>query len=126
MTLSNKKNINNILSRNDVHIVAGSDKLTITLRFSTDQLEKKKVDIEIPKVGGLMCPVESVSEYLTVRPTKDGPLLCHFSGSRFQFSSMLTKSLKYAGIESSKCKANSLRIGAATALSMTGYPINEI
>lgn len=72
MTLSNKKNINNILSRNDVHIVAGSDKLTITLRFSkTDQLERKKlVNIEIPKVGGLMCPVESVSEYLTVRPTK--------------------------------------------------------
>ena len=34
ITLSNKKNINNILSNNDVHIVAGSDKLTITLRFS--------------------------------------------------------------------------------------------
>ena len=34
ITLSNKKNINNILSSNDVHIVAGSDKLTITLRFS--------------------------------------------------------------------------------------------
>jgi hypothetical protein len=41
----------------------------------------------------LMCPVESVSENLTVRPTKDGPFLCHFSGShftRFQFSAMLT------------------------------------
>ena len=38
ITLSNKKNINNILSYNDVHIVAGSDKLTIILRFSkTDQ-----------------------------------------------------------------------------------------
>ena len=129
ITLSNKKNINNILSNNDVHIVAGSDKLTITLRFSkTDQLGKG-VNIEIPKVGGLMCPFESVSEYLTVRPTKDGPSLCHFNGSpltRFQFSSMLTKSLKYAGIESSKYKAHSFRIGAATALSMAGYPIDEI
>ena len=39
ITLSNKKNINNILSNNDVHIVAGSDKLTIMLRFSkTDQV----------------------------------------------------------------------------------------
>ena len=76
-----------------------------------------------------MCPVESVSEYLTVRPTKDGPFLCHFSGShftRFQFSAMLTKSLKYAGIESSKYKAHSFRIGTATALSMAGYPIDEI
>ena len=129
ITLSNKKNINNILSNNDVHIVAGSDKLTITLRFSkTDQLGKV-VNIEIPNVGGLMCPFESVSEYLTVRPTKDVPFLCHFSGSpltRFQFSSMLTKSLKYAGIESSKYKAHSFRIGAATALSMAGYPIDEI
>ena len=76
-----------------------------------------------------MCPFESVSEYLTVRPTKDGPFLCHFSGSpltRFQFSSMLTKSLKYAGIESSKYKAHSFHIGAATALSMAEYPIDEI
>ena len=76
-----------------------------------------------------MCPFESVSEYLTVRPTKDGPFLCHFSGSpltRFQLSSMLTKSLKYAGIESSKYKAHSFRIGATTALSMAGYPIDEI
>jgi hypothetical protein len=55
ITLSNKKNINNILSNNDVHIVTGSDKLTITLRFSkTDQLGKV-VNIEIPNVGGLMC-----------------------------------------------------------------------
>ena len=34
ITLSNKKNINNMLSNNDVHIVEGSDKLTRTLRFS--------------------------------------------------------------------------------------------
>ena len=129
ITLSNKKNINNILSSNDVHIVAGSDKLTIILRFSkTDQLGKG-VNIEIPKVGGLMCPVEIVSEYLTVRPTEDVPFLCHFSESfltRFQFSAMLTKSLKYDGIESSKYKAHSFRIGAAAALSMAGYPIDEI
>ena len=71
-----------------------------------------------------MCPFESVSEYLTVRPTKDGPFLCHFSGS--QFSAMLIKSLKYAGIESSKYKSHSFRIGATTALSMAGYPIDEI
>jgi hypothetical protein len=67
----------------------------LLLRFSkTDQLGKG-VNIEIPKVGGLMCPVESVSENLTVRPTKDGPFLCHFSGShftRFQCSAMLIKS----------------------------------
>ena len=50
ITLSNKKNINNILSSNDVHIVAGSDKLTITLRFSkTDQLGKG-VNIEIQRL----------------------------------------------------------------------------
>jgi glycine cleavage system H lipoate-binding protein len=66
--------------RNEWAIVTGSDKLTITLRFSkTDQLGKV-VNIEIPNVGGLMCPFESVSEYLTVRPTKDVPFLCHFSG----------------------------------------------
>jgi hypothetical protein len=45
---------NNILSNNDVHIVAGSDKLTITLRFSKIDQLGKGVNIEIPKVGGLM------------------------------------------------------------------------
>ena len=72
-----------------------------------------------------MCPVESVSEYLTARPTKDGPFLCHFSGphfTRFQFSAMLIKSLKYAGIESSKYKAHSFRTGTATALSICRVP----
>jgi hypothetical protein len=52
------------------------DKLTITLRFSKIDQLGKGVNIEIPKVGGLMCPFESVSEYLTVRPTKDVPFLC--------------------------------------------------
>jgi hypothetical protein len=39
---------------------AGSDKLTITLRFSKIDQLGKGVNIEIPKVGGLMCPFESV------------------------------------------------------------------
>jgi hypothetical protein len=64
-------------------IVAGSDKLTITLRFSKIDQLGKGVNIEIPKVGGLMCPFESVSEYLTVRPTKDGPLVLACSQASF-------------------------------------------
>jgi hypothetical protein len=45
---------------------------------------------------------------------------------RNEWALYLDDPLKYAGIESSKYKAHSFRIGAATALSMAEYPIDEI
>lgn len=39
---------------------------------------------------------------------------------------MLSKSLKHAGVDTNRFKSHSFRIGGATALSMSGYSIDEI
>jgi site-specific recombinase XerD len=53
---------------------------------------------------------------------------CHYNGTiltRQQFSALLSKSLKFSGIEGGQYKAHSFRIGGATALSLAGYSYSK-
>lgn len=129
ITYSRGKNINQILSKNDVLLTQNLDSLTVKLRFSKTDQSGKGVFLEIPKSESTLCPVLSINEYLLVRSSGDGPFFCHFSGApltRYQFSAMLSKALKHAGVEFKRFKSHSFRIGGATALSMAGHSIEEI
>ena len=96
------------------------------------KLTLDSVSIEIPIItGSTICPFLNVSEYLAIRPksTATKPLFCHYNGTiltRQQFSALISKSLKFSGIESGQYKAHSFRIGGATALSLAGYSDEEI
>jgi site-specific recombinase XerD len=72
-----------------------------------------------PKILEIICPFLNVSEYLAIRPksTATKPLFCHYNGTiltRQQFSALLSKSLKFSGIEGGQYKAHSFRIGGAS------------
>ena len=52
-----------------------------------------------------------------MRPAVKGQLFIHFGGNlltRYQFTAILNKALKFIGIDSSRYKWHSFRIGAAT------------
>ena len=129
ITLSKGSNPDKIISNSDVQISNGAECIYVHLRFSKTDQWGKGIKIEIPKAIGIICPVESLVDYLKVRPTVNGPLFCHFNGnalSRYQFSAMLSKTLKCSGIEPSNYKSHSFRIGSASALFMAGYSEDAI
>ena len=73
----------------------------------------------------LVCPLALLQSYLHDRPPYDGPLFCHYDGrplSRYQISSVLTKSLRILGVDSTMYSTHSLRIGAATCCALEGVP----
>jgi hypothetical protein len=132
IALSKGNNAGQILAVDDLKLTL--NKLVIHLRFSKADQAEKGVSIEIPKItGSTICPFLNVSEYLAIRPksTATKPLFCHYNGTtgiltRQQFSALLSKSLKFSGIEGGQYKAHSFRIGGATALSLAGYSDEEI
>lgn len=76
-----------------------------------------------------ICPVLALREFLSVRPATAGPLFCHFDCSpltRFQFNSVLKKSLKFVGLSGEHIRAHSFRIGAASSAVSSGVPIDQV
>ena len=63
------------------------------------------------------CPVHLMLEYLSVRERKPGPLFILADGSavvRNQFTNQLSIAFKYCGLNASRYKDHSFRIGAAS------------
>ena len=76
-----------------------------------------------------MCLVEVMTKFLQLRPAANGPLFCHANGSpltRYQFATVLRKTLYNAGIPARHYGTHSFRIGAATTAAINGVPPKEI
>ena len=76
-----------------------------------------------------ICPGILVKQYIVDRPPYQGPLFCHFNGSpltRYQFISVLKKSLECIGVKHDRFSSHSFRIGRATSLAMEGISDIEI
>jgi Phage integrase family/Phage integrase, N-terminal SAM-like domain len=72
---------------------------------------------------------DHIATYLAYRNKSSVPLFCHFDGSpltTFQFNYVLKRALKFAGLENTRLKSHSFRIGGATSLFKSGVPISEI
>ena len=68
-------------------------------------------------------------KFFTIRLTFSGPLFCHFSGApltRYQFNSILNKTLDICNIDHTNFKSHSFRIGAATTLARQGTDKEKI
>ncbi len=120
-----------ILSLNDVHILeeGGSQFIRLHLKHSKCDQTGKGATVDIQKTNSKICPVNLLQSFLTVRSSSNGPLFCHFNGSyvtRYQFSSILNKSLRVLGIDSSGYKNHSFRIGGASEWSVNGRSVQDI
>jgi hypothetical protein len=76
-----------------------------------------------------ICPVQSLLDYLSHRGLSDGPLFQTLDGhavSRKTFSDFLSLVFRSCGLDSSKYKGHSFRIGAATFAADCGFSDTQI
>ena len=130
MVVSNLDNEGHTLKFDDVCFEKDNSALKVLLRSSkTDQLGKGVV-LLIPKTGTETCPVKCMLQYVNVRKTQlCKHLFCHFNSlplTRYQFSTVLKKSLGALGLQKSHYRSHSFRIGAATTASQNGMADDKI
>lgn len=116
-----KGNGGRVLQVGDISFKEGAVELTI--RFSkTDQMGHS-TKVVITQSDTSLCPVKALKTFLDIRPKVVGPLYCHINKepvTRYQFATILQKSLKFAGYDISAFKTHSFRIGGATHAAMQG------
>ena len=98
-------------------------------RSKTDQYETGVTIHLAPQGDKQLCPVQTLNVFLIFRPTIDGILFCHFDGqplTKYQFSSMLKRSLSVLDMSHSKLSSHSFRIGMATQCAIDGYLDEQI
>ena len=75
------------------------------------------------------CPVHIILDYLSLRGSMPGPLFCLADGSpvsRAIFNDKLSMAIKYCGLDPSRYKGHSFRIGAASYAADAGMSDSQI
>ncbi|VDI71062.1 Hypothetical predicted protein [Mytilus galloprovincialis] len=100
------------------------EELRLCIRSSkTDQLHSSLTLIISEQIDKSLCPIHLLKQFLQIRyPSSGSNLYIHFDGSsltRYQFSSILQKSLSFSEING-HFRAHSFRIGGATEAKRLG------
>lgn len=112
----------------DIETRSGHKQVKMTIRQSKTDQVGQSTTLYLLGTGGPTCPVTSLSKFLAVRhqnSSVDSQLLVHFDGNpltRYQFSTILGKTLKFCNINKGHFRSHSFRIGAATEAAMRGIP----
>ena len=114
-------NTNHCICYENVSISHSSVNLTL-LSFKHS---KSPVRLSLPSYNNIpaICPVRTLSKYLSIRGRTTGPLFIDLLGkpvTRMSFSKILSSSLSLSQLDSSRYKGHSFRIGAATHSMMHG------
>ncbi|CAG2191357.1 unnamed protein product [Mytilus edulis] len=115
-----------VIQISDVSVVKFDHKeeLRLCIRSSkTDQLHSSLTLIISEQIDKSLCPIHLLKQFLQIRyPSSGSNLYIHFDGSsltRYQFSSILQKSLSFSEING-HFRAHSFRIGGATEAKRLG------
>ena len=76
-----------------------------------------------------ICPVKSLVEYCKLRGTLPGPLFCQqnlTSITVYQFNTDLSRCLQFCGLDTTRYKGHSFRIGAASLAADKGFSDPQI
>ncbi|KAJ8307433.1 hypothetical protein KUTeg_015517 [Tegillarca granosa] len=123
-----KSNSSTVSSISDISIQTSM--LKVKIRFSKTDQFGKTTTLYIDSVpSSVVCPVNSMKAYLSVRPAASNILFCHSDCkplTQYQFSSVLKKCLKFLNLPTQQFKSHSFRIGAASLASMKNIPPNVI
>ena len=102
----------------------------ITLTRFKHNTKNRPHDIIIDREDSLpFCPVKSLLAYLRPRGHSNGPLFCTFDGSPITtryFNSELRRCLIFRGLDTSRYKSHSIRIGAVCLAADQGYSDAQI
>ena len=89
----------------------------------------RPVTLHISQTQNKYCPVQALSRFLKVRGSFNGPLFAFANAypvSRNYFCQYLRKALQWVGLDPSKYKAHSFRIGATTTAADMGMSETQI
>ena len=84
--------------------------------------------IIIPRQPGV-CPVENLLRYFSLRGSVPGPLFQQLNGApvtRSEFDEWLKRVITHCGLDSTKYKGHSFRIGVASHAAASGYSDSQI
>ena len=107
-----------------------TEQVVVTIRYSKTDQRGQSSSVVLPenKVKD-MCPVYMLKQYLTLRTPGAGQLFWHFNKSpvtRYQFSTIVKKSLLSQHISSEGITSHSFRIGACTHFALAGVSDDEL
>ena len=97
--------------------------LSINLKHSKIDQERKGIKIIIGKTGDDLCPISAMLNFLKVRGSRPGPLFCRKSGtplSKSRFVDSVRSALTKANLPADVFAGHSFRIGAATTAASAG------
>lgn len=118
------------LQYDDVSYDLKSKILFVQIRKSKTNQVGKAIKLKIyPAEKGAVCCVEAVLNFMKVRPHVKGYLFCHENReplTRYQFASILSKSISKLGLPTTIFKTHSFRIGRATDLAAKGMQPDTI
>lgn len=106
--------------------------IEVVLRTSKTDQQGRGTRISIQAIhNSSLCPVQNMSNFLSVRPFKPGYLFIHADSSlltKFQFQAVLKKAIgaTNAAINTNLYSSHSFRIGAATNAAMQGLSSDQI
>ena len=114
------------LLSNDGHIHTAK----ITISEYKHNTSRRPFDIPITRdVSSTFCPVQALIQYCQLRRHGSGPLFCHADMSPIsahQFNIELQRCLAYCGLDTSRYKSHSFRIGGACHAADRGYSDAQI
>ena len=90
----------------------------LTIKQSKTDPFRKGAKLCLGRTESAVCPIKALLSYLAIRKTAPGPLFISESGvplTRAHFKTLLSATLKKAGLDDSKYNTHSFRIGAATS-----------
>lgn len=116
------------LSDRDIKIEGQT--VIISLRHSkTNQCGRPQIIKLAKSDNNSACPVQAITRYMAIRPTRAKPFFCHFDNTpltRYEFQAILKKATNFIGLTDQRITSHSFRIGAATTAAAKGWSAEAI
>ena len=122
----------NVLQLSQVTKLSNASGFIVSVKLIFHQFKhhynQPPVSIILSRQAGV-CPVENLLRYFPLRGSMPGPLFQHLNGvpvTRTEFDEWLARVIKHCGLDSTKYKGHSFRIGAASHAAACGYSDSQI
>ena len=122
-----------VLSHGDLEVFqSGQQSHVVDLTFRQSKNNQRGPPQRIRLVqssNDFLCPVRALMAFIAIRPQCLGPFFCHFDGTpltRYQFNSVLKRTVSLAGLKEHHIRGHSFRIGAASSASALGLSQADI
>ena len=132
LIITDENNLDTVIQLSDVnvqYINTKPEKIHVCFRSFKHNNGKNPKSISFSHGDAIMSAVITLIDYLHVRISSSGPLFCRQNGQplkRTLFDSILHKNISFCGLDSSKYKGHSFRLGAATYAAEKGLTDAQI